>query len=158
MTGPEHFLRAEQLAEEAHNRLGQGDEQATAAVWAAVAQLHATLAVAAAIEAGSGSRRGPVERREHPPAGAVTTVAQGLTAIDDFAFKLTGTEKPPSVQHNQGHQPSADRNRESPREAERAVVHTSRRSLLSGAGGHDWPRALRLRATMTSPRRLPSIN
>jgi hypothetical protein len=37
MTGPEHFLRAEQLAEEAHNRLGKGDEQATAAVWAAIA-------------------------------------------------------------------------------------------------------------------------
>ena len=59
MTGPEHFLRAEQLGEEAHNRLGKGDEQATAAVWAAVAQVHATLAVAAAIEAGSGSRPRP---------------------------------------------------------------------------------------------------
>ena len=59
MTGPEHFLRAEQLAEEAHNRLGQGGEQATAAIWAAVAQVHATLAVAAAIESGSASRRGP---------------------------------------------------------------------------------------------------
>ena len=55
MTGSEHFLRAEQLAEEAHNRLGQGDEQAAAAVWAAVAQVHATLAIAAAIEAGSGA-------------------------------------------------------------------------------------------------------
>jgi hypothetical protein len=38
MTGPEHFVRAEQLAEEAHNHLGPGDEQATAAAWAAVAQ------------------------------------------------------------------------------------------------------------------------
>ena len=44
MTGPEHFLRAEQLAEEANSHLGQDDEQATAAVWAAVAQVHATLA------------------------------------------------------------------------------------------------------------------
>jgi hypothetical protein len=59
MTGPEHFLRAEQLAEEAHKHLGHGDGQATAAVWAAVAQVHATLAVAAAIEAGSGSRGRP---------------------------------------------------------------------------------------------------
>ena len=59
MTGPEHFLRAEQLAEEAHNHLGQDEEQATAAVWAAVAQVHATLAVAAAIEAGAGSRPRP---------------------------------------------------------------------------------------------------
>ena len=55
MTGPEHFLRAEQLAEEAHNHLGQGDEQATAAVWAAVAQVHATLALAAATAVGTKS-------------------------------------------------------------------------------------------------------
>jgi hypothetical protein len=59
MTGPEHFLRAEQLAEEAHKHLGHGLGQATAAVWAAVAQVHATLAVAAAIEAGSGRRERP---------------------------------------------------------------------------------------------------
>lgn len=55
MTGPEHFLRAEQLAEEAQNYLGQAEGQAAAAVWSAVAQVHATLAVAAAIAAGSGS-------------------------------------------------------------------------------------------------------
>jgi hypothetical protein len=61
MTGPEHFLRAEQLAEEAHKHLGHGEGQATAAVWAAVAQVHATLAVAAAIEAGSARR----DRPEH---------------------------------------------------------------------------------------------
>ena len=59
MTGPEHFLRAEQLAEEAHKHLGHGEGQATAAVWAAVAQVHATLAVAAAIEAGSARRDRP---------------------------------------------------------------------------------------------------
>jgi hypothetical protein len=62
MTGPEHFLRAEHLAEEAHKHLGHGEGQATAAVWAAVAQVHATLAVAAAIEAGSARR----DRPEHP--------------------------------------------------------------------------------------------
>ena len=59
MTGPEHFLRAEQLAEEAHKHLGHGEGQATAAVWAAVAQVHATLAVAAAIDSGPGSRGRP---------------------------------------------------------------------------------------------------
>jgi len=47
VTGPEHFRRAEQLAAAAKH-LGQGEGQDTAAVWAAVAQVHATLALAAA--------------------------------------------------------------------------------------------------------------
>lgn len=59
MTGLEHFLGAEQLAEEAHHRLGPADQRATAAAWAAVAQVHATLAVAAAIDA-------PFERLRKP--------------------------------------------------------------------------------------------
>ena len=41
MTGPEHYRRAEELAAEAHRLLGQGDGQATAGAWAAVAQTHA---------------------------------------------------------------------------------------------------------------------
>ena len=48
MTGPEHYSGAEELAAEAHRLLGQGDGQATAGVWAAVAQTHAVLALAAA--------------------------------------------------------------------------------------------------------------
>jgi hypothetical protein len=48
MTGPEHFRRAEDLAAEANKLLDQGDGQATAAVWAAVAQTHAVLALALA--------------------------------------------------------------------------------------------------------------
>jgi hypothetical protein len=56
MTGPEHFRRAEQLAAEAEKHLGQGDGQATAAVWAAVAQVHATLALAAATSADPGGQ------------------------------------------------------------------------------------------------------
>lgn len=47
MDGPEHYHRAEQLAAEAYRHLGQENEQA-AATWAAVAQVHATLALAAA--------------------------------------------------------------------------------------------------------------
>ena len=42
MTGPDHYSRAELLAQEACKRLGQGDEQG-AAPWAALAQVHATL-------------------------------------------------------------------------------------------------------------------
>jgi hypothetical protein len=51
MTGEEHFQRAEELAAKAHKLLGQGDGQATAAAWAAVAQVHATLALADATRA-----------------------------------------------------------------------------------------------------------
>ena len=53
MTGPEHYRRAEELAAEAHRLLGQGDGQATASVWAAVAQAHAVLALAAATAVGA---------------------------------------------------------------------------------------------------------
>ena len=50
MDGPAHYRKAEELAEKAAEYLGQGDGQAAAAVWAAVAQVHATLAVAATFE------------------------------------------------------------------------------------------------------------
>jgi hypothetical protein len=53
MTGPEHFRRAEELAAEAHKLLGQGNGQATAGIWAAVAQTHAVLALAAATALGT---------------------------------------------------------------------------------------------------------
>ena len=49
MTGPEHYRRAEELAAEAHRLLGQ----ATAGVWAAAAQTHAVLALAAATAVGA---------------------------------------------------------------------------------------------------------
>jgi hypothetical protein len=53
MTGPEHHRRAEELAAEARKLLGQGEGQDTAVAWAAVAQVHASLAVAAATALGS---------------------------------------------------------------------------------------------------------
>ena len=53
MGGPEHFRRAEELAAEAHKLLGQADGQATAGVWAAVAETHALLALAAATAVGT---------------------------------------------------------------------------------------------------------
>jgi hypothetical protein len=56
MTGPEHFRKAEELVTKAAEYLGQGDGQETAAVWAAVAQVHAILALTAAAGAGSGSQ------------------------------------------------------------------------------------------------------
>ena len=53
MTGPEHSRRAKELAAEAHRLLGQGDGQAAAGEWAAVAQTHALLALAAATAVGA---------------------------------------------------------------------------------------------------------
>ena len=49
MDGRAHFRKAEQFAAKASEYLGHGDGQDTAAVWAAVAQVHATLAVAAGL-------------------------------------------------------------------------------------------------------------
>jgi hypothetical protein len=48
MDGPAHYRKAEELAAKAAEYLGHGDGQESAAVWAAVAQVHATLALAAA--------------------------------------------------------------------------------------------------------------
>jgi hypothetical protein len=52
VTGPDHYSRAELLAQEAYKRLGQDDEQG-AAPWAALAQVHATLAYTAVTAVGA---------------------------------------------------------------------------------------------------------
>jgi hypothetical protein len=62
MTAEEHFRKAEQLAAKASEYLGHGDGQDSAAVWASVAQVHATLALAAAFgrtQTGSTSLKPP---------------------------------------------------------------------------------------------------
>jgi hypothetical protein len=53
MTGPDHYRKAEELTAKAHDYLEQGEGQDSAAVWAAVAQIHATLALAAATALGT---------------------------------------------------------------------------------------------------------
>jgi hypothetical protein len=45
MDGSDHYRRAEELAAKAEEYLEQGDGQGTAAVWAAVAQVHAIFAL-----------------------------------------------------------------------------------------------------------------
>ena len=57
MTSPNHYRKAEELAAKASEYLGHGDGQDSAAVWAAVAQVHATLALAAATMANPESRQ-----------------------------------------------------------------------------------------------------
>jgi hypothetical protein len=69
MAGEEHYRRAEELAAKAAEYLGQGDGQDSAAVWAAVTQVHATLALAVAMDGGSASRgrlRAPAPRSAQP--------------------------------------------------------------------------------------------
>ena len=56
---PGYYGKAEELAAEARRYLGLEDGKDTAAVLAAVAQVHATLAVAEAIEATLAGRRRP---------------------------------------------------------------------------------------------------
>ena len=67
---PGYYGKAEELAAEARSYLGQGAGKDAAAVLAAVAQVHATLAVAEAIEAALARRRRP----EIPPPGIVPPV------------------------------------------------------------------------------------
>ena len=73
MTAPEHFRRAEELAAKASEYLGHGDGQDSAAVWAAVAQVHATLALAAAIMLNPEGRQQAAAAafQPSPPAAAV---------------------------------------------------------------------------------------
>ena len=58
MTGPDPYRKAEELTATAHEYLGQADGQQSAAVWAAVAQIHATLALAAASALGTTAAEG----------------------------------------------------------------------------------------------------
>jgi hypothetical protein len=53
----QYFREAEKAAAKAAELLGQGDSQASAAVWAAVAQVYATLALAAVERGASGRGR-----------------------------------------------------------------------------------------------------
>jgi len=65
MDGRAHFRKAEQFAAKASEYLGHGDGQDTAAVWAAVAQVHATLAIAAGL--------GPEPESEPEQTGSIDT-------------------------------------------------------------------------------------
>jgi hypothetical protein len=59
MDGPAHYRKAEELAAKAQEYLGQGNGQESAAVWAAVALVHATLALTAATALGTHDRKWP---------------------------------------------------------------------------------------------------
>jgi hypothetical protein len=67
VTAPEHFRRAEELAAKASEYLGREDGQDSAAAWAALAQAHASLALAAAIMANPEGRQQAAASRTHLP-------------------------------------------------------------------------------------------
>ena len=70
MDGAAHYRKAEELAAKAAEYLGQGDGQDTAGVWATVAQVHATLAVAAMFEPTQpGSTHPEAARTSHGASG-----------------------------------------------------------------------------------------
>ncbi len=79
MTSPDHYRLAEQFADEAYNDL-RHDDEAGATALAAIAQVHASLAIAEAIGGvrGTGSRTGAVDTKtsvapsESPGPGLVT--------------------------------------------------------------------------------------
>ena len=48
MDGPKHYTEAEVIAEQAEAALRKGDPDHIAAAWVALAQVHATLSLAAA--------------------------------------------------------------------------------------------------------------
>ena len=74
MDGPAHYRKAEELAEKAAEYLGQGDGQNSAGVWAAVAQVHATLAVAATFQRPqTGSTHPEAATPQHRPEAAPTS-------------------------------------------------------------------------------------
>jgi hypothetical protein len=64
MTSPDHYRLAEQLADEAYNEF-RHDDEAGATALAAIAQVHASLAIAEAIRGvrstGSSSRTGAAD-------------------------------------------------------------------------------------------------
>jgi hypothetical protein len=59
MAGPDHDRKAEELTAKAHDYLGRGEGQDSADVWIAVAQIHATVALAAATALGDDGRGRP---------------------------------------------------------------------------------------------------
>lgn len=58
MTGPDHYREAEELAAKANEYLGQGEGQDSATVGAAVAEIHATVALTAATALGTTAAEG----------------------------------------------------------------------------------------------------
>ena len=99
MTGPQHYRRAEELAAKASEYLGQGDGQDSVAVWAAVAQVHATLALDAAI-ATTAAARAPPQARQYTPAATKTPTPRGAPVATDPGCPDRATVKPQAAKEH----------------------------------------------------------
>ena len=90
MTSPDHYRLAEQFADEAYNDL-RHDDEAGATALAAIAQVHASLAIAEAIRGvrstGSGSRTGAADTK--------TTVASEFPGPDPVTGRPRVKQKDP---------------------------------------------------------------
>jgi hypothetical protein len=89
MTSPDHYRLAEQFAEEAYNEL-RHDDEAEATALAAIAQVHASLAIAEAI-------RGVRSTRSDPRTGAVDTKPSVVPSEFPMPDPVTGR---PRVKQN----------------------------------------------------------
>jgi hypothetical protein len=99
MTGPEHYWRAEKFAEEAYKHIGQDDERDIAGAWSALAQVHATLALAAATALNGQSAE---EESWHAAAGTRSDVPAPLKRPGRPRFKGSGQGSRPSVYRGRG--------------------------------------------------------
>ena len=88
MDSSDHHRKAEELVAKAAEYLGRGDGQDTAGVWAAVAQVHATLAVAATLDrtqTGSSHPEATTPQRR-PEAARTSHEASGHREHRTFSF------------------------------------------------------------------------
>ena len=98
MTGPQPYRRAEELAAKASEYPGQQDGQDSAAVRAAVAQVHATLALDAAT-ATTAAARAPPQARQRTPAATKTPTPRCVPVATDLGCPDRATVKPQAAEH-----------------------------------------------------------
>ena len=99
MTGPQPYRTAAELAAKASQYPGPGDGQDSAAVRAAVAQVHARLALDAAI-ATTAAARAPPQARQYTPAATKTPTPRGAPVATDPGCPDPATVKPQAAKEH----------------------------------------------------------
>ena len=101
MDASAHHRKAEELAAKAAEYLGRGDGQETAAVWAAVAQVHATLALAAAATS-EGTPAAPEQRKSAQATRIFLTQQHRQMSSEDGPSRGDSTAGPGSWRPTRG--------------------------------------------------------